>query len=79
MKVTALETILIDEFPNLSWVHVHTDEGLIALGETSFGALAVEAHIHDFIAPYLIGKNPLEIEKHQTKMVPYVGRGGSSA
>ena len=79
MKVTALETILIDEFPNLSWVQVHTDEGLIGLGETFFGALAVEAHIHDFIAPYLIGKNPLEIEKHQTKMVPYVGRGGSSA
>ncbi len=79
MKITALETILVDEFPNISWVQVHTDEGLIGLGETFFGALAVEAHIHDFIAPYLIGKNPLEIEKHHSKMVPYAGRGGSGA
>ena len=79
MKVTALETILVDEFPNLSWIQVHTDEGLIGLGETFFGASAVEAHIHDFIAPYLIGKNPLEIEKHHSKMVPYVGRGGTGA
>jgi len=79
MKVTAIETILVDEFPNLSWVQVHTDEGLVGLGETFFGALAVEAHIHDFIAPYLIGKNPLEIEKHHSKLVPYAGRGGSGA
>ena len=79
MKVTALETILVDEFPNISWIQVHTDEGIVGLGETFFGALAVEAHIHDFIAPYLLGKNPLEIEKHHSKMVPYVGRGGSGA
>ena len=79
MKVTAIETILVDEFPNISWVRVHSDEGLVGLGETFFGALAVEAHIHDFIAPYLIGKNALEIEKHSSRMVPYAGRGGSGA
>jgi len=79
MKVTAVETIYIDELPNLLWVQVHTDEGIIGLGETFFGADAVEAHVHEFIAPYLLGKNPLEIEYHSHRMTGYAGRGGSGA
>ena len=79
MKVTEIETIHVDELPNVLWVQVHTDEGLIGLGETFFGAYAVGSHIHEFIAPYLIGKNPLEIEKHSSRMTGYVGRGGSGA
>ena len=43
MKITAVETIRLGEFPNLLWVHIHTDEGLIGLGETFFGPRAVEA------------------------------------
>ena len=78
MKVTAVETILVEEFPNLTWVQVHTDEGLVGLGETFFGAPAVAAQVHDFIAPYLIGKNPLQLERHHAKLLPYAGRGGSS-
>ena len=31
MKVTAVESILVEEFPNLTWVQVHTDEGLVGL------------------------------------------------
>ena len=38
MKITAVETILVEEFPNLAWVQVHTDDGLVGLGETFFGA-----------------------------------------
>ncbi len=79
MKVTALETIYVDEFPNLLWVQVHTDQGLIGLGETYFGADTVEAHIHEFIAPYLLGQNPLQIERHAQRMTGYAGRGGSGA
>ena len=37
MKITAVETIRLGEFPNLLWVHIHTDQGLIGLGETFFG------------------------------------------
>jgi galactonate dehydratase len=79
MKVDALETVYVDEYPNLLWVHVHTDDGLIGLGETYFGASAVEAHVHEYIAPYLLGRNPLEIERHSHRMTGYVGRGGSGA
>jgi galactonate dehydratase len=47
MKITAIETIRLEEFPNLLWVHVGTDEGLTGLGETFYGPGAAEAHIHD--------------------------------
>jgi galactonate dehydratase len=79
MQVTEIETIYVDEFPNLLWVQVHTDDGLVGLGETFFGAEAVEAHIHEYIAPYLIGKSALDIERHSHRMTGYAGRGGSGA
>ena len=34
MKVTEVETIQIGEFPNLLHARIHTDEGLVGLGET---------------------------------------------
>ena len=64
MKVTKVETIWLEEFSNVIWIQVHTDEGLIGLGETFFGARAVEAYIHETIAPYLLGKDPLQIDLH---------------
>ena len=79
MKVTAIETIRLEQFPNLLWVQVESDEGPVGLGETFYGAGAAEAHVHEFIAPYLLGKNPLEIERHAQKMVGYLGYVGSSA
>ncbi len=41
MKVTAIETIRLEEFPNLIWVQVHSDQGLTGLGESYFGPGAV--------------------------------------
>ena len=79
MKITEIETIYVDEFPNLLWVQLHTDDGIDGLGETFFGADAVEAHIHEFIAPYLLGKSALDIEHHSHRMTGYAGRGGSGA
>jgi len=77
VKVTALETIRLDEYPNLIWVLVHTDEGLTGLGETFFGARAVEAYLHESVAPYLLGKDPLQIDRHSRDMVGYVGFRGT--
>ena len=64
MKITAIETINLEEFPNVLWVHVHTDEGIIGLGETFYAVEPVIAHIHQTLAPYLLGKDPLTIDKH---------------
>ncbi|NRB19696.1 MAG: mandelate racemase/muconate lactonizing enzyme family protein [Rhodobacteraceae bacterium] len=79
MKITEVETVSLEEHPNLLWVHIKTDQGLIGLGETFFGVDAVEAHVHEFIAPYLLGKNALDIERHSHRMTGYTGRGGSGA
>lgn len=62
MKITAIETLIAREFENVLWVRIHTDEGLIGLGETFYGAGSVAAHIHDTLSPRLLGRNPLEIE-----------------
>ncbi|MCB1882846.1 MAG: mandelate racemase/muconate lactonizing enzyme family protein [Geminicoccaceae bacterium] len=69
MKITALETLRTEEFSNVLWVRVHTDAGTIGLGETFYGAGAVEAHVHDTLAPRLLGQDPLRIEALNRVMV----------
>lgn len=73
MKITEVETILVDEFPNLVYVRIHTDEGIVGLGETFFAAEAVAAWIHSTAAPYLLGKDPLQIERHWQGLNPFIG------
>ena len=69
MKITAIETLRTEEFANVLWVRVHTDAGIIGLGETFYGAGAVEAHIHDTLAGRLLGRDPLHIEAIHRDMV----------
>jgi len=73
MKVVELETIVMDEFPNLVYVRIHTDEEPVGLGETFFGARAVASWIHETAAPYLLGKDPLHIDRHWQGLNPFVG------
>ena len=69
MKITFLETLRLDEFYNVLWVRVGTDSGLVGLGETFYGAGAVEAHIHETLAQRLLGRDPLQIERLNMEMV----------
>lgn len=73
MKMIALETIRLAEFPNICFVQIHTDEGITGLGETYFNAEAVEAWIHETGAAVLLGQNPLTIDKHWKNMVGFIG------
>src|SRR5689334_19831659 len=73
MKITAIETIRLDEFANLLWVRVHTDEGLTGLGETFFMAKTVEAYLHEAAAPKLLGRDPLAIDRIARDLVGYLG------
>ena len=43
LKINALETLRLSEFPNLLWTRIFTDEGYTGIGETFYGAEAVEA------------------------------------
>ena len=79
MKVTAIETIRLGEFPAILFLQIHTDEGLIGLGENCVGVETVETFIHESVAPRLLGKNPLDINAmHETLHQDFIGFGGSS-
>ncbi|MFZ9485479.1 MAG: mandelate racemase/muconate lactonizing enzyme family protein [Alphaproteobacteria bacterium] len=74
MRITALETIRLASRANLLWVRVHTDEGLVGLGETFRGAAAVEAFLHASVAPMLVGRDPLAIDAIAKLLTePYLG------
>lgn len=80
MRVTAIETIHLAAYPNITFVEVHTDAGLTGLGETFRGPQAVAAHVHESIAPYLLGRDPRLVEAHSHFMLNgYLGFNSSSA
>ncbi len=64
MKITRIDTITSSRYPNLFWVHLHTDTGHIGLGETQTGPETVSSYVHETVAPYLLGKDPRAIEAH---------------
>jgi L-alanine-DL-glutamate epimerase-like enolase superfamily enzyme len=80
MKINRLETIWFDEQPNTIWVRIHTDEGLVGLGETYYVPRAVSAVIHDVLANLLLGRSAFDIENHWNNMfstVNFFGYGGT--
>jgi len=79
MRITRVDTLRLDEFPSLVFVLLHTDEGFVGLGETFFFADAVEAHVHDVAAGYLLDRDPGQIERHARALRGYVGSAGSGA
>jgi L-alanine-DL-glutamate epimerase-like enolase superfamily enzyme len=54
-------------------VEVHTDQGLKGLGETFFGARAVEAYLHETVAPKLLGEDPRRIDHISKSLAGYLG------
>jgi galactonate dehydratase len=78
MKITGVETIRLGEFPNLLWLQIHTDQGLIGMGETFFGPRAVEACVHETVAPLLLGQSALQMDRHaRTLQNQYLGFSGT--
>lgn len=73
MKISRIETIRVKEHPNLCWVQVHGDDGLVGLGETFFGPAAVEAYLHETAAPLLLSRDALAIDLISQALIPYVG------
>ena len=43
MKITSLETIRLAAFPAHLWLRVHTDAGLVGLGETAVDLVDFDA------------------------------------
>jgi galactonate dehydratase len=77
MRITRLETLRLGEFPNLVWLRVHTDQGPVGLGETSYASHSVETYLHEYVAPRVLGRDPMEIERLSRSLTGYLGWRGS--
>ncbi len=62
--IVKIETFRWEEQPRNIWVEITTAAGFTGLGESHYIPGAIEAVIHEMAAPLLIGKDPLEIERH---------------
>jgi galactonate dehydratase len=69
MRITALETIRANFHDNLIWLHIETDDGLIGLGETFYVPSAVEAYLHDNVAPLLLGGDASRIGAWNARLI----------
>src|SRR4029077_8121154 len=70
MKITAVETIYLPRGISVHvgaitylWVRIHTDEGLIGLGESYPNAEAEAAIVHSRLATLLLGRDPGAIDR----------------
>ena len=67
MKITEIETLLVK--PRWLFLRIHTDEGLVGLGEPILeGRARTCAQAVDELAPYLIGKDPTRVVHHWQAM-----------
>jgi L-alanine-DL-glutamate epimerase-like enolase superfamily enzyme len=74
MRITKLETI---SYGWSLWVRIHTDEGLIGLGETYLHSDPARTLIETLYGPALLGQDPLAIEAHWRRMFDQSNFAGS--
>jgi galactonate dehydratase len=96
MKITKIETLMKSfthgvalgreelDRPNMHlnwvWVRLHTDAGIVGLGETLPLGEPEVAVVHDVFGRFLLGRNPLEIERiwqNIYRFLCFSGSGGS--
>ena len=68
MKIAKIETVHVAEFANILFVRIHTDSGLIGLGETYYTPDATRAFVHEVCAPMLIGQDARDVEIHWRRL-----------
>jgi galactonate dehydratase len=87
MKITAVETIYLEKGITVHagaiqwlWVRIHTDAGLIGLGETYPFPEAEAAVVKRSLAPILLGRDPSQIDRLWADMflaISYAGWAGA--
>lgn len=62
MKIKEVRTVHFATFPNITFLEVATDSGIVGLGETYYTPKSVTAYIAEVLAPMLLDSDPLQIE-----------------
>ncbi|RIK37817.1 MAG: dehydratase [Chloroflexi bacterium] len=62
MKIQQIRTINFTTYPNITFLEVVTDSGIVGLGETYYTPRSVAAYIEEVLAPMLLDADPLQIE-----------------
>jgi galactonate dehydratase len=78
VKITALETVHVQSSPHITFVQIHTDEGIVGLGDTYYGPAQIASYVHEIAAPVLLGRDPLAIEHLWHLLFTHTVRGGLS-
>ena len=78
MTISALTTYRSEDHPNMLWLEVETQDGIVGLGETFYAAESVEAYIHANLAPSVLGMSAMDIEAVHYRARPYIGFVGAS-
>jgi galactonate dehydratase len=83
MKITSIETVHLSRGITVHagpihwlWIRIHTDEGLVGLGETYPRPEAEKAIIHHSLAPVLLGRDPLSIDRLWADMFQAISYSG---
>ncbi|HEY4631355.1 MAG TPA: hypothetical protein VIG96_08650 [Blastococcus sp.] len=79
MRIVGLETVRTPRHPNLLFLRLRTDDGLVGLGEAFSGALAVEAYLHETAADVLFALPDVSPELCARTLTPYLGFHGAGA
>lgn len=77
MRIVEVETIRAAIQPNILFVLLKTDDGAEGLGEAFFAAQAVEAYIHETVAPVLLKLPDVTPEAAAIALRPYLGYASS--
>jgi galactonate dehydratase len=77
--IVAVTTVQTPRQPNVLWVLIETNGGLTGLGETFFWPDTVAAYVHEVAAPYLLGKDALDIGPHHLALYRLWSRKGVGA
>ena len=77
VRIVRIETFIHPIYPKLLLLRLHGDDGHIGLGETSYGAEQVSAFVHDQVAPYLLGQDAGQLDRHWT-VIRRLGLGASA-
>lgn len=63
MKITKIESISFSKLPRLLFIRIHTDVGIIGVGETYDKVPGSRGALHGTLAPILLGNDPRDIER----------------